>query len=100
MANKNQKTTPWANTPINGNYLDLLELRSVPAEPDDFLYVIEPQYNYRPDLLAYHLYGNDRLWWVFIKRNMNTLNDPIFDFVAGTAIYLPKKSRLLAALGN
>lgn len=100
MANKYDNNSPWAKTKVNKLNLELLESRSIPAEPDDFLYVIEPQYNYRPDLLAYHLYGNDRLWWVFIKRNMNTLNDPIFDFVAGVAIYLPKKSRLLAALGN
>lgn len=94
---KNQH--PWTLTSQVGGYLDVLTPRPIAAEPDDFLYVIEPQYNYRPDLLAYHLYGSDRLWWVFIRRNMNTLSDPVFDFVAGTAIYLPKKSKLLAVLG-
>lgn len=99
MAKTERKNHPWTKTPVNDNYLDLYEPRPVTAEPDDFLYVIQPQYNYRPDLLAHDVYGSDRLWWVFIRRNMDVLNDPIFDFVAGVAIYLPKKSRLLSTLG-
>jgi hypothetical protein len=100
MASTSKANHPWTKTSTVDNYLGIYQPRAVPAEPDDFLYVIEPQYNYRPDLLAYDIYGSDRLWWVFIKRNMDVLNDPIFDFVAGVAIYLPKKSRLLSALGN
>lgn len=99
MAKSERKNHPWTKTPIVDNYLDIYEPRPVTAEPDDFLYVIQPQYNYRPDLLAFDVYGSDRLWWVFVRRNMDVLNDPIFDFVAGVAIYLPKKSRLLSTLG-
>ena len=92
-------TSPWANTSINLNYLDILNIRPVSAEPDDPIYSIEPQYTYRPDLLAYDLYGDHKLWWVFIQRNLDILQDHIYDFIAGTKIYLPKKNSLKTVLG-
>jgi hypothetical protein len=92
-------TSPWFNTPFKNNYLDLLSIRPVSAEVDDFLYTIQPQYAYRPDLLAYDLYGTPSLWWVFIQRNLDVLQDPILDFVPGTQIYICKNSSLTSALG-
>lgn len=94
-----KKTSPWSITPQNNLYLELLEIRPVPAENDDYLYTIENQYKHRPDLLAYDLYGTPKLWWVFIQRNMNVLKDPIYDFEPGIVIYLPKKSNLEKFLG-
>ena len=93
------KSSPWVNTPTNNLYLELLEIRSVPAEADDFRYTIESHYKHRPDLLAYDLYGNPKLWWVFVQRNMTVLKDPIYDFRPGTAIYLPKQRNLSKFLG-
>jgi len=93
------KASPWSATKQNSLYLELLSIRPVPSEADDFQYVIESQYQYRPDLLAYDLYGNPKLWWVFTQRNMEILKDPVFDFKAGTAIYCPKKSNLSKFLG-
>lgn len=98
MADYSQ-SSPYKSTPSNNLYLELLEIRSVPAEDDDYLYVIENQYKYRPDLLAYDLYGDTRLWWVFVQRNMSILKDPIYDFEPGIAIYCPKKSNLQKFLG-
>ncbi len=92
-------TSPWFTTPIKQDYLDILSIRPVSAEVDDFLYTIEPQYEYRPDLLAYDLYGTSSLWWVFIQRNLDVLQDPIYDFVAGKRIYIPKNSSLKTVLG-
>lgn len=92
-------SSPWANTRQNSLYLELLDIRPVPAETDDYRYVIENQYRHRPDLLAFDLYGNAKLWWVFVQRNMSVLKDPIYDFEAGTTIYLPKKSNLEKFLG-
>lgn len=92
-------TSPWYNTQLTQNYLDILSIRPVSAEPDDYLYTIDPQYTYRPDLLAYDLYGQTTLWWVFIQRNLDVLQDPIFDFVAGTKIYIPKPQSLRDILG-
>lgn len=94
------KTSPWNNTKITeGNYLDLLEYRNIPKDSTDVVYEIAPDYTFRPDLLAFDLYGTPKLWWVFSVRNPDTLKDPVFDFVAGTRIYLPKKSMLSALIG-
>lgn len=91
--------SPWYETQEKENYLDVLTIRPVSAEPDDFLYTIESQYMYRPDLLAFDLYGEAALWWVFTQRNMDVLEDPIFDFVPGKKIYIPKGSSLRTVLG-
>jgi len=96
---KYSSTSPWYKTPVTNNYLNSLTIRPVSAETDDYLYTIEAQYAYRPDLLAYDLYGTSNLWWVFIQRNLNVLQDPILDFVPGKKIYICKKSSLIKALG-
>lgn len=93
------KFSPYFNTEQNNLYLELLEIRPVPAEPDDFRYEIENQFKYRPDLLSYVIYGSPKLWWVFVQRNMDVLKDPIFDFLPGRVIYLPKKENLQLFLG-
>lgn len=100
MSVKYSNLSPWYNTSVIRDYLDVLSIRPVPAEADDYLYTIEPQYTYRPDLLAYDLYGNKELWWVFIQRNLDVLQDPVFDFVPGTQIYLPKNTSLKEVLGG
>ena len=91
--------SPWATTSQNSLYLNLLDIRPVPAENDDYRYVIENQYTHRPDLLAYDLYGEVKLWWVFMQRNMNIIKDPIYDIVPVKVIYLPKKVNLEKFLG-
>jgi hypothetical protein len=92
-------TSPYYTTQLVGNYLDVLNIRAVSSSASDFLYTIQPQYMYRPDLLAYDLYGDAGLWWVFIQRNLDVLQDPILDFVPGTQIYICKLSELTQALG-
>lgn len=92
-------TSPWYRTPIRQSFLDLYEKRDIPADASDILYTIQPQYNYRPDLLAFDLYDSPKLWWVFAVRNMDILKDPIFDFIPGTQIYLPKKSLITSIIG-
>jgi hypothetical protein len=93
-------TSPYYKTKVvNGQYLDLLQIRPVPAEPDDVLYTIEPQYTYRPDLLAFDMYGDKNLWWVFSQRNIEKLKDPIYDFISGTEIFVPKGPVLKRLLG-
>ena len=99
MAANYSDTSPWYTTNIKQDYLDILNIRPVSAEPDDFLYTIEPQYTNRPDLLAFDLYGEAALWWVFTQRNLDVIDDPIFDFTTGKKIYIPKGSSLRTALG-
>jgi hypothetical protein len=73
--------------------------RSIPRENDDVYFKINQTYQYRPDLLAYDLYQQSGLWWVFYQRNPNTLTAPPWDFEAGKRIYLPKISTLRTTLG-
>ena len=92
-------TSPYSETGMTGDYLDILNPRTLTAELDDQSYTIERTYAYRPDLLAYDLYGSPRLWWVFVQRNPDQLEDPIYDFKPGVTIQLPKKENLLKDLG-
>jgi len=98
MASYN-KVSPYRNTKENNLYLELLTIRPVPAEKDDYLYTIENQYQHRPDLLAFDLYGNAGLWWIFVQRNMDVIKDPIYDFEPGVQIYCPKKSNVEKYIG-
>lgn len=82
-----------------GNFLDVANFRSIPPYGDDVKYVIDYVYKWRPDMLAYDLYGDAGLWWVFAMRNPNALKDPLFDFLPGVTISLPKKTTLTKILG-
>jgi hypothetical protein len=95
-------TSPYYSTPTfdSGKFLDIITYRAIPKLANDLLVDIPPQYDLRPDLYAYDLYGDPGLWWVFAARNPNTLIDPLWNFTAGTVIYLPQKSTLQAALGT
>lgn len=93
-------TSPYYNTDVvSGKFLDIMIYRPIPMLPSDIYYEITQVYEYRPDLLAYDLYGNSKLWWVFTARNPNRLKDPYFDFVTGLGIYIPKAEILNQVLG-
>jgi hypothetical protein len=77
----------------------MMNNRPIPRLPNDQLFQLNLTYQYRPDLLAYDLYGHAELWWVFYQRNPNTLTAPPWDFTAGTEIFLPQISTLQLALG-
>jgi len=96
---KYSNTSPYFETGEIGNYLDILNPRTITAEDDDQIYTIERTYAYRPDLLAYDLYGSPRLWWVFAQRNPDKIEDPVYDFKPGVTVQLPKKENLLKDLG-
>jgi hypothetical protein len=91
--------SPWADTGLYRLGLDVMDHKPIPRFAEDRLYEIEPPYHLRPDLLAYHLYGSEKLWWVFAARNPSALKDPLFHFVSGNKIFLPQKETLKAALG-
>ena len=92
-------TSPYFKTSEVGNYLDVLNPRTITAEGDDQIYTIERTYAYRPDLLAFDLYGTPRLWWVFAQRNPDQIEAPIYDFKPGVTIQLPKPSNVSRDLG-
>jgi hypothetical protein len=93
------KTSPYYNTSMVNNYLDVINFRDIPKERDDILFELTATYEHRPDLLAYDLYNDQKLWWVFAVRNRSVIKDPVFDMVAGVKIYLPKASTLQRVIG-
>jgi len=94
-----RQDSPYAQTRMQGTYLDIYEPRPIPSYADDVLFTINATYQFRPDLLAYDLYSNQNLWWVFAVRNPNAIEDPIWDFRIGKKIYIPKQDTLTKALG-
>jgi len=96
---KYSKTSPYFKTEFVNGYLDVMTFRDIPYEKDDILFEITSTYEHRPDLLAYDLYKDQSLWWVFALRNKSVIKDPVFDMNAGTKIYLPKLSTLKKSLG-
>jgi hypothetical protein len=93
------RTSPYFSTPITSGYLDVMSFSNIPAQTDDLTFVITKDYEYRPDLLAYDLYQDSNLWWVFAVRNVSIIKDPVYDFTAGLSIRLPKLSTLKSSLG-
>jgi hypothetical protein len=84
---------------LDGIFLDINKLPSVPVTLNDEEYTIDPAFDQRPDLLANRLYNNSRLWWVFALRNPDIIKDPLRDFKAGTNIFLPSAGSI-TALGD
>ncbi len=98
MANYDS-TSPYYLTPYSQFFLDVMTNRPFPRESDDQILLITQTYQYRPDMLAFDLYDNASLWWVFYQRNPNTLTKPPLDFKVDVQIYLPKITTLRSALG-
>ena len=94
-------TSPYTQTNlVSAKYLDVLAYRAIPKSANDVYMEITIPYQYRPDLLAYDLYGDAKLWWVFAARNPNRLGeDPYFNFKVGVGIYIPKMTTLVSVLG-
>lgn len=93
------KTSPYYETQQFGPFLDVINHRSIPKNVSDVSFTIDATYDLKPQLLAYDLYGDTSLWWVFASRNPNVLKDPLFSFVAGTTIFIPTKDTLVSTLG-
>ena len=99
MAVSYSKSSPYGKTEVYGFFLDVANIPDIPKDPSDIRYEIDAIYRHRPDLLANDLYGDTGLWWVFSVRNPNVLQDPVFDFIPGATIFVPKKSMLKSVLG-
>lgn len=100
MATTYGPNSPYYSTGIvNNQFLDIMVDRPLRKSVEDIYWNITPSYNLRPDMLAFDLYGDPKLWWVFAQRNPNKLKDPLFDFVTGVGIYLPQQSLLVTSYG-
>lgn len=94
------KSSPYSATQFTNGYLGILNLIDIPPEADDISLTLTSKYLYRPDLLAYDLYGDTQLWWVFAVRNKDVIRDSIYDFVTGQTIFIPKLTTIKQVLGT
>ena len=75
---------------INRQYLDVLNIDNIDIDNTTTETItLKAKYDEKPDLLAYDLYGNAKLWWVFALFNQDELVDPIVDFKTGLKISVP-----------
>jgi hypothetical protein len=89
----------YAATPQTSSHIGRYVHRTIDPSSDDQYMVITPKHENRPDLLAFELYGNPNYWWVFCSRNLDSIRDPIWDFVAGLEIVVPSNKHLKETLG-
>jgi len=85
-----KNNSPWSKTNIiDDSILDLITFRNLYPDPFDEVYTIPTDFDERPDLCSYQMYGTAKYWWIFAARNPNDIIDPIRDFSAGIKIRIP-----------
>lgn len=94
-----KSSSPYVNTNQTSWYLDFYKDPDLLTSEDDPIILIEPKYEYRPDLLSFDLYGTPRFWWVFQLRNMDVIKDPIWDLKSGMEIYAPSADSVKSRAG-
>jgi len=71
--------------------------RSVDEQVDDIKVTLDNSiYEERPDRLAFDLYGDTDLWWVFGVRN--GWEDPVYDMKVGVEMYIPNPTYIRSIL--
>lgn len=87
---KYDSRSPYAKTPIDGQFLDHYVHRKVPgASKGDRVMEVSLRWHHRPDLMAYDLYGDARYWWVIPVRN--GLEDLTFGVEYGKKLFVPPR---------
>ena len=96
MAVEYKSDSPYANTEMYSYYPDVLTPRVIRPLQMMFYTHSTQVHEYRPDLLAFDLYGNSNLWcedpWLEIP---NAFEDAIWDFRVGTKFYSQRKKLLI-----
>lgn len=92
MATKFKSTSNLRATPVTNGYADIYVPPHIPDFTQTTEFKLTQEYNKRPDLLAFRLYGDARFWWVFPLYNRNTIVDPINDFKTGLTILVPERN--------
>lgn len=99
MASKYSEYSPYAKVKQTW-YLDYNLPMNIPPADSDIDYVIPNQYDKQPWRLAHDLYGNERLLYIFALLNPDIIEDPLYDFTAGTTIRIPTVQRVQSYLSG
>ena len=71
---------------------------TIPKANDDIVYEITPKYEFRPDLIAYQVYGKATFSWLVLQYN--TIVDINLELGSGETILLPSQNRVLFDITN
>ena len=86
----------YTYTPNDGYERGYFQPIEIPFDDTtDYYFTIPEKYNQKPGNMAYELYGDARLYWIFTYFNQDQIEDPIFGVRAGLTIRVPDKQRLL-----
>lgn len=91
----------YSSTPITDFYLDLANLPTAAeliGNKKTQTIVVEPRFEFRPDLLSYSLYGNSNYWWTIVLINRNQILDPIRDLRAGMVLRVLSKTDIAGVI--
>ena len=97
VQNRESRYVQGGDTDVFENRLGWWERDIATFVPDstDIILTIGPQYDRRPDKLAFQLYGRANLQWLVLQYN--SIVDINEEFIAGKEIRVPDPSR--ASLG-
>lgn len=85
----------YSKTSQYNNIRDYLVKPKLEKDPEtDQEFVITAQYENKPGLLAYDLYGSARYNWVFAYYNRDIIHDALVDMVEGLTITIPSADRI------
>ncbi len=90
------KYSIYGLTDNDGITLDVFVPYEIPLDDSDQFLTVDPKYHHKPSRLAYDYFGSERLAWVLMLFNPDTINDPIYDLKAGMVIRIPTQERLLS----
>lgn len=93
---RNSRYVQGGETDIYEQRLGWWDRRDLPIADDDITFEITPEYNQRPDKVAFKVYGNRDLIWLVLQYN--TILDIITEFVTGKTIRLPTPARVTGKL--
>lgn len=94
MSRNISKTSQYRDTKMDGFFLGIWEPIDIPVSLNDTSYIIKPEHENRPDLIAHEFLGNANLWWVIFMRNVEIINDPLADLTIGKQIMIPSKKSI------
>lgn len=94
------RLSPYYKTPSSEFFLLNYEHRKIEPDSTDKFVILEDRHKHRPDILSYEIYGDTRLWWIFMNRNLDKIIDPIYSFEPGTILFYPTRERLSYILSS
>ena len=68
----------------------------ISTQKDDILWIVEPGYEHRTDLISYKFYGTSKYDWII--EQINNIKDPIKDVKVGLKLKILSKSRIFSII--